>query len=101
MICIFGLKDPLRPEIKDAVAKCHRAGINIRMVTGDNIETATAIALEANIVDRNKVKDEFVCMTGKDFREACGGLVQLNKEGELLREEIKNKAIFAKIASNL
>lgn len=55
----------MRPEIKDAVAKCHRAGINIRMVTGDNIETATAIAIDAGIVDPKKVKDKYVCMTGK------------------------------------
>ena len=43
-IGIIGLQDPLRPGIADAVKTCHLAGINVRMVTGDNIETATAIA---------------------------------------------------------
>ena len=40
MIGIFALMDPLRPEIVDSVIKCHNAGINIRMVTGDNLDTA-------------------------------------------------------------
>ena len=36
MIGIFGIRDILRPEIKDAVQKCHQANVNVRMVTGDN-----------------------------------------------------------------
>jgi len=50
MTCIFGLMDPLRPGIKDAVAQCHKSGINVRMCTGDNIDTARAISLEAGLV---------------------------------------------------
>jgi magnesium-transporting ATPase (P-type) len=45
LACIFALMDPLRDEIIDSVKKCHAAGINIRMVTGDNLITARAIAL--------------------------------------------------------
>jgi len=37
--------DPLRDEIVDSVQKCKSAGINIRMVTGDNLDTAKAIAI--------------------------------------------------------
>ena len=43
---IFGIKDPLRPDVKDAVAKCQTSGILVRMVTGDNVTTAKAIARE-------------------------------------------------------
>ncbi len=50
IIAVFGIRDPLRPEIVDAVKACHNAGINVRMVTGDNIETATAISIEAGII---------------------------------------------------
>ena len=50
LIGIYGLQDPLRPEIKDSVKKCHNAGITIRMVTGDNLETAKAIAVDAGIL---------------------------------------------------
>ena len=44
MICIYGLKDPLRAGIKEAITKCRKAGVTVRMCTGDNIDTAKAIA---------------------------------------------------------
>ena len=50
ILAIFGLQDPLRPGIKDAVAQCHKSGINVRMVTGDNIDTAIAISKDACII---------------------------------------------------
>ena len=50
VIGIYALQDPLRDEIVDSVVKCKSAGINIRMVTGDNLDTAKAIAIEAGIV---------------------------------------------------
>lgn len=37
LICIAGIKDPLRKEIPSAIAKCKSAGITVRMVTGDNV----------------------------------------------------------------
>lgn len=51
MVGIFALQDPLRDEIIHSVEMCHRAGVNVRMVTGDNLDTAKAIALEAGILD--------------------------------------------------
>jgi P-type E1-E2 ATPase len=50
MACIFGLVDPLRPGINAAIKQCHKSGINVRMCTGDNIDTARAISLAAGIV---------------------------------------------------
>ena len=50
LISIAGIKDPLRPEVKEAIRKCHRAGITVRMVTGDNVVTAIAIAKECGIL---------------------------------------------------
>ena len=67
--------DPLRPGIKQAVEQCHKSGINVRMVTGDNIDTAIAISKEAGIIDENINSEQgYTCMTGKQFREAIGGL---------------------------
>lgn len=81
MVGIFALMDPLRPGVTEAVDTCHKAGVNVRMCTGDNIDTATAISIKAHILeasDLDKMNDEevknYVCMTGKDFREAIGGL---------------------------
>lgn len=44
------LEDPLRPEVPDAVAQCHQAGIQVLLVTGDHPQTAAAIARRARIL---------------------------------------------------
>jgi Ca2+ transporting ATPase len=102
-ITITGLQDPLRPEVVQSVKKCHRAGIVVRMVTGDNIDTARAIAIEAGILTAEEADDEYVCMEGKAFREACGGLKKLedHNNSTLLKEEIGNKAVFRQVAKKL
>lgn len=46
---IVGIQDPVRPGVPEAVAKCHHAGVTVRMVTGDNVTTAKAIATECGI----------------------------------------------------
>ena len=49
---LCGMIDPVRPEVKDAIAEAHSAGIRVVMITGDHIDTAVAIARELNIVER-------------------------------------------------
>ena len=44
------VQDPVRKEVPDAVAVCKRAGIFVRMVTGDNVHTASHIARECGIL---------------------------------------------------
>ena len=107
--CVFigvvGIRDSLRNGVKQAVVKCHSAGVNIIMVTGDNIITATAIAKdcrileddinlenlgptdiedEAELTDDPKKRDEHIktvlknkpkALTGNTFFTAIGGLV--------------------------
>lgn len=53
LIAIAGIKDPLRKEIPEAIKKCKAAGITVRMVTGDNINTAVAIAKDAGILSES------------------------------------------------
>jgi Ca2+ transporting ATPase len=101
MIGIYALQDPLRDEVIQSVRTCHRAGINIRMVTGDNIDTAKAIALEAGILKQEHKDRKYAVMDGKTFREACGGLRKIDTGSDLLREEIVNKEEFKLIAANL
>ncbi|PNH12838.1 Calcium-transporting ATPase PAT1 [Tetrabaena socialis] len=60
---IVGIKDPVRAEVPDAVAVCQRAGIIVRMVTGDNIHTAQHIARECGILT-----DDAIAMEGPAFR---------------------------------
>ena len=50
---LLGIIDPPREEVKDAIKKCIDAGIRTIMITGDSIETASAIAKELNIIEDN------------------------------------------------
>ncbi|KAF0898073.1 hypothetical protein E2562_001741 [Oryza meyeriana var. granulata] len=69
LLCIVGIKDPCRPGVRSAVQLCTNAGVKVRMVTGDNIETAKAIALECGILDANGAISEPFVIEGKVFRE--------------------------------
>lgn len=65
LLGIVGIMDPLRPGVKQAVADCQRAGVVVRMVTGDNLLTARAIAKDCGIL-----KDENdTVMEGPKFRK--------------------------------
>ena len=50
---LIGIYDPPRPETAGAVKKCHRAGVNVHMLTGDFPGTAKAIAQEVGILPHN------------------------------------------------
>uniref|UniRef100_A0A8C9QYM8 Calcium-transporting ATPase n=1 Tax=Scleropages formosus TaxID=113540 RepID=A0A8C9QYM8_SCLFO len=62
-ICVVGIEDPVRPEVPDAIRKCQRAGITVRMVTGDNLNTARAISIKCGIIHPG---EDFLCIDGKE-----------------------------------
>ncbi|MBO7150839.1 MAG: cation-translocating P-type ATPase, partial [Clostridia bacterium] len=69
---LVGMIDPPRPEAKDAVALCRRAGIKPVMITGDHVVTASAIARELGILkdgDRAITGTELDAMTDREFDE--------------------------------
>ncbi|KAH3766666.1 calcium-translocating P-type ATPase [Pelomyxa schiedti] len=63
LVAIAGIKDPVRPEVPEAVRRCQSAGIVVRMVTGDNPETAKEIARECGIL-----KEGGVVICGEDYK---------------------------------
>ncbi|XP_068568425.1 plasma membrane calcium-transporting ATPase 2 isoform X10 [Cebidichthys violaceus] len=79
-ICVVGIEDPVRPEVPDAIKKCQRAGITVRMVTGDNINTARAIAIKCGIIHPG---EDFLCIDGKEFNRRIR-----NEKGEVEQERI-------------
>ncbi|KAL8154318.1 hypothetical protein V2J09_012078 [Rumex salicifolius] len=64
LVSVVGIKDPIRPGVKEAVKSCQNAGIVVRMVTGDNINTAKAIARECGILS-----DGGIAIEGPEFRD--------------------------------
>ncbi|XP_023105776.1 plasma membrane calcium-transporting ATPase 2 isoform X1 [Prionailurus viverrinus] len=79
-ICVVGIEDPVRPEVPEAIRKCQRAGITVRMVTGDNINTARAIAIKCGIIHPG---EDFLCLEGKEFNRRIR-----NEKGEIEQERI-------------
>jgi P-type Ca2+ transporter type 2C len=76
---VVGIKDPIRPETREAVRLLKGAGVSVRMVTGDNKLTASFIAKEAGILDEGGL-----VMTGPEFRalsptemDACALKIQV------------------------
>ncbi|XP_037539142.1 plasma membrane calcium-transporting ATPase 1 isoform X2 [Nematolebias whitei] len=79
-IAVVGIEDPVRPEVPEAIRKCQRAGITVRMVTGDNINTARAIATKCGILQPG---EDFLCLEGKEFNRRIR-----NELGEIEQERI-------------
>jgi Ca2+-transporting ATPase len=64
LIGIVGIEDPLRPGVVEAVKKCQKAGVTIKMCTGDNVLTARSIATQCGIFTSGGV-----IMEGPVFRD--------------------------------
>ena len=80
---LAGMIDPVRPEVKDAIKKCRKAGIKPIMITGDHIDTAVAIAKELGII-----KDESEAITGSELDKISD---------EDLIKNINSYAVYARV----
>ncbi len=85
LLGLVGFIDPLRPEAKQAVADCHRAGVAVKMITGDHPATALAIARELGIAES---LDDVV--TGHE-------LSSLGKHDEAAQQRIARATVFARV----
>ncbi|XP_072979429.1 calcium-transporting ATPase 7, plasma membrane-type-like [Typha angustifolia] len=66
LLGLVGIKDPCRPEVRSAIEACKSAGVVVKMVTGDNLFTARAIALECGILIPDDV--DGLVIEGEQFR---------------------------------
>lgn len=78
LVAIVGIKDVIRQEVPAAVALCQGAGIIVRMVTGDNLITAKAIARECGILNDELLNKPDCVMEGPEFYRRMGGLICRN-----------------------
>ncbi|KAI5967277.1 PMC1 [Candida margitis] len=66
---LVGIQDPLKPGVGKAVLQCKHAGVTVRMVTGDNLNTAKAISKECHILTPDDLDNEYAFMEGPKFRK--------------------------------
>ncbi|RBR09634.1 uncharacterized protein FIESC28_09746 [Fusarium coffeatum] len=66
---VVGIQDPVRKGVPEAVSDCGIASVNVKMVTGDNVETARAIALNCGILTEANMVEPNAVMQGSDFRK--------------------------------
>ena len=87
---LAALQDPLRKEVPKAIADCTRAGIVVRMVTGDNIGTAKAIGMKCGILDLER---EYVDQAGNVLKGDDGEpLRDVAMEGPAFRKAVLNSS---------
>jgi len=82
-VCLVGMIDPVRPEIKPAIDECKSAGIHVVMITGDHRDTAVAIANQLGIIE-----DELEALTGQELNEISD---------EQLERDIEKYAVYARV----
>ena len=103
-IGLVAIEDPLRPEARISVIKTQQAGIIVRMVTGDKLETAISIAKQSNILPDTLSEEETreYVMKGKHFRQRVGGLITLtNEAGKITGFKVGNIEEFKLISEKL
>ncbi len=83
LLGLVGLIDPPREEVVEAIDACHRAGIAVKMITGDHAATATAIGRELGIVGQPPP------MTGSEIAATAD---------DDLRERVRATDVFARVA---
>jgi len=80
---LTGMIDPVRPEVKEAIELCKKAGIRPIMITGDHIDTAVAIAMELGIIT-----DKSQAITGADMAAI---------PDEEFYEKVTNYSVYARV----
>lgn len=72
---LIGLMDPPRPEVKEAIALCRQAGIEVKMITGDHTDTAAAVAKELGLTGRVVTGVELNAMQAHELAEIVEDIV--------------------------
>ncbi len=86
LLGLVGLADPPRNDVAQAIDQCHRAGIAVIMVTGDQPLTATAIARDVGLADEPRA------IVGNDLPQADGD------QGETKQERLLEYQVFARVS---
>ncbi len=74
-IGLVGMEDPPREEVKNSIQQCYKAGISVKMITGDNKETALAVAKEINLIGKLIEGHELEKITDEELAQAISEIV--------------------------
>lgn len=85
---LVGLADPARPEVPDAIRKCHEAGIKVIMVTGDHPHTAVAVARQIGLVNSSSPS----VITGDELKKLSNTQLQIALDAQ--------EIVFARVAAD-
>jgi P-type Ca2+ transporter type 2C len=93
-LTVVGIQDPVRLGVPEAIKKCERAGVRVIMVTGDNLETARAIASECGIL-----KEDGIVLEGPKFRRLLASELEqiIPKICVLARSSPEDKKVLVNI----
>lgn len=126
LLALFGIADAPRDGVHEAIRNCHKAGVLVRMVTGDNIKTAVSIANDVGILDNSELKaarerikrqetgeksdpyctEKYIALVGNEFRELSGGYLKIEDGKDQngnpkFKYELANQEKFKKATEHL
>lgn len=85
------ISDPLRADVYEAVERCRHAGIDIKMLTGDNIITARAIAMQLGIMGEGKVAveaRELEDLSDEEFAQKLSGISVIARSTPVIKMRV-------------
>src|SRR5690625_7887676 len=89
MVALVGISDPPRPEAVEAIAQCHRAGIRVLMITGDNAVTAAAIGREMGLnAGRVMTGAGLGELSPEERLEAAGSVDLIDRNSHMVKEHL-------------
>jgi P-type Ca2+ transporter type 2B len=95
------LKDQLRPNVAKCIRYAREQGhLNIRLVSGDHIETAKAVAIKSGILRQEEAGRNYAVMTGEEFRNHVGLIQEVNNDGAI-ESNLENEDAFREIAEHI
>mmetsp|Transcript_6031 Transcript_6031/g.19025 ORF Transcript_6031/g.19025 Transcript_6031/m.19025 type:complete len:1100 (-) Transcript_6031:510-3809(-) len=104
-IGLFGIQDPPKPGVKQAVEDCHAAGVRVIMITGDHPDTGVAIAKEISIIPAHGELPPFTVITDKELADKVpsgesfvdDGSDEANKLEAFWTQVVVHARVFARV----
>ncbi len=86
-LALVGLKDPVRDNIKSVISEAASAGVCVRLISGDNLSTTSAVAVDTGILTPEEFEQlqsghQEIAMDASEFRQICGDVITREQDYE-------------------